>query len=97
MDYEPNHPVWYRSDAEEMLREGIIDEQDLAEAEIIEDPEASKMTTEELQKLQELLEKYEDYNQKTEVKYINAEALDWHIGCVKQCARCHELEARQNG
>lgn len=55
------------------------------------------MTTEELQKLQELLEKYEDYNQKTEVSYINQDTLDWHIGCVKQCARCHELEERKNG
>lgn len=53
------------------------------------------MTTEELQKLQELLEKYEDYNQKTEVSYINQQTLDWHIGCVKQCVRCHELEAQK--
>ena len=55
------------------------------------------MTTEELRQLQDLLDKYADYNQKTEVKYINAETLDWHIGCVKQCVRCHELEAEQEG
>lgn len=39
MDYEPNHPIWYRSDAEQMLRDGIIDEEDLKDAEIIDDPE----------------------------------------------------------
>lgn len=36
--YEADHPVWYRSDAEQMLKEGIIDEQDLIGAEIIDDP-----------------------------------------------------------
>lgn len=42
MNYEPNHPIWYRSDAEQMLRDGIIDEEDLKEAEIVEDLEEDK-------------------------------------------------------
>lgn len=37
--YEEDHPVWYRSDALQMLKDGIIDEQDLVGAEIIDDPE----------------------------------------------------------
>lgn len=35
--YEADHPVWYRSDAEQMLKDGIIDEDDLEDAEIIDD------------------------------------------------------------
>lgn len=37
--YREDHPVWYRSDALQMLKDGIIDEQDLVGAEIIDDPE----------------------------------------------------------
>jgi hypothetical protein len=42
MDYEPNHPIWYKSDAEQMLKDGIIDEEDLKDAEIIDDYEDGK-------------------------------------------------------
>jgi len=37
--YEPDHFIWYRSDAEQMLKDGIIDEEDFANAEIIDDYE----------------------------------------------------------
>ena len=35
--YEADHPVWYRSDVEQMLKDGLIDEDDLKDAEIIDD------------------------------------------------------------
>ena len=54
------------------------------------------MTIKELQQLQVLLKKYEDYNLQTDNKFINKETLDWHIGCVNQCVRLHELEALNN-
>jgi len=50
------------------------------------------MNIKELQKLQQLLEKYEKHAQESNNKFINKETLDWHIGCVKQCVRLHELE-----
>ncbi len=43
-EYEIDHPIWYRSDAEQMLRDGIIDEEDLKDAEIIDDPEHEDTT-----------------------------------------------------
>lgn len=50
------------------------------------------MTTEELQQLQDLLAKYEKHSMKSNNKFVNKETLDWHIGCVKQCVRLHELD-----
>lgn len=41
VEYEPDHPIWYESDAVQMLKDGIIDEEDLMDAEIIPDPMVS--------------------------------------------------------
>ena len=40
-EWEPDHPVWYESDAVQMYKDGIIDDEDLEEAEIIPDPPVS--------------------------------------------------------
>ncbi len=50
------------------------------------------MTKEELQQLQELLERYEEHAKESDNRFINKETLDWHIGCVRQCVRLHELD-----
>lgn len=36
-DYEPDHFIWYKSDADQMLRDGIITEEEYLNAEIIDD------------------------------------------------------------